>query len=229
MFSRRVAGFLLLWVACTASPILLAQSEEQRVSLFLGGSEVTRQFIKGTMLKVDEAFSQVGIDTYWVNLPTKRSLQMAASGRVDGVYIRREKEDDVYSNLVKIDVPIFYAVGWVWVHPDRSCPGSIEELKTMSAADAVGFGLLDSVPELRGVRRETVTDVRSAFKVLKSRRVDYLVIPELATKYYQKEMGLEFKRCFDKPLYNIKHYTFLHKKHAALIPDLEEAFSRLFP
>jgi len=229
VLNRRVVGLLLLWVACTTSPALLAQTDEQRVSLFLGGSEVTRHFLKGTMEKVDKAFSLAGIDTYWVNLPTKRSLEMAASGRIDGVYIRREKTDAVYSNLVKIDVPIHTATSWVWINSVRACPTSLSEMANWSTVDVVGFGFLDSVPVLKDLHRESVKDIRSAFKVLISGRIDYFVASERATKYYQREMGATLKRCFDEPLYNIKHYTFLNKKHVALVSRLEEAFLHVFP
>lgn len=233
---RLISGIVFWFVACLGGAQAwadkkgaLASTEVYRPSLFLGGSEVTRGFLKGTMEKVDNAFSMAGIDTYWINLPTKRSMEMAASGRIDGLYIRREKPEEIYSNLVKIDVPILTAVSWVWVNADQACPASIADMRDMVTVDVVGFGFLDTIPELKDVPRETVTDIAAGFKVLTSRRIDYFTISEPAARYYEKEMGVVFKRCFDKPIYNIKQYTFLHKKHAALIPKLEEAFSKVFP
>lgn len=57
--------------------------------------------------------------------------------------------------------------------------------------------------------------------MVQSGRADYIILPQNVMNRMQVDEAMSFTRCFEEPLLALKMYTYIHMKHADLLPRLE--------
>jgi polar amino acid transport system substrate-binding protein len=179
-----------------------------------------------------EAFSRIGYDLILDFYPAKRCLLMADSGAVDGLPRHPENLDNFYKNLIRVDIPVSdvtfaaYSVtkdlpgeGWEILR------GSTGNILYIDGVRSVIFNLssLISPDYIKAVKSR-----ESALKMLLIERGDLLIDIEedLDSVISQNQVAYEKIRKVGI-MGHEERYIFLHKKHIALISELEKIIEEM--
>ena len=172
--------------------------------------------------------TQPSIKFRFSDLPAARSLALANNGVIDGDIIRIRDINREFQNLVRVEVPIctieISAFSWT---PNVTV-GSFAALADMDdlvLSTQIGRKLIQSKLEA-APNRLFVESVQRLFVLLEQKRSDIVVL-DRPTAYWI--IGKRLKRSIyevaDTPLAQQDYYLYLHKKHAALVPALEQALA----
>lgn len=175
---------------------------------------------------VGEAFRRCGVELKLVRLPPERGLRNANAGIEDGELIRVGGIEKIYPNLLRVPEKIadlrftafsrHYAVrtdSWAALRPYRI--GIIK-----------GWKIYEN--NLRGIVTPLlVDDAKQLFNLLGRNRVDIVLYTQWAGQAEVRERGMRDARALMPPLASVEVFTYLHKKHAALIPRLAAALRAL--
>lgn len=171
---------------------------------------------------VREAFRRIGLSLHIEHLPAERSLINANEGIEDGVYVRVEGLDRVYTNLRRVPEKIgdyeFVAFGR---HKDLRIAGW-ESLADYHVAIVTGWKIL----EQNIVASRSLTKVKDAsllFQALIDDKVDLVVYNRLDGYGQIKEMKLQGVYALQSPLATKEMFLYLHKSREGLVPLLCEA------
>jgi len=164
---------------------------------------------------------------YKLNLPANRSLMSAANGNLDGDILRQPFAVEGLTSLVQVNVPLARFEFWVWVLANGHCPPSEAELVNFKPVGLLGIKYFDLVYRHSKVGFEQVTGIPAMAKMLKLGRADYSLAGLKSIEFISKSSGIKFKTCFRRPHISLDGFIYLHLKHQALVPLLEEAFKPL--
>ncbi|ABC30107.1 conserved hypothetical protein [Hahella chejuensis KCTC 2396] len=179
-----------------------------------------------------EAFRRIGYGLELKVFPSERSGALANSGYVDGLPGRVKDYNSHYRDLIRVDVPLwtmeFVAYSNVALRLDVF--GWEALAKSIYRVDC-RIGVIRCVSMLSkplSNRLELVYSAESALKRLQLRRSDVYV--DLATIVdpllrEEKYASMGIKRVGAVEL--VENYLYLHKKHQALVPNLEVALKNM--
>lgn len=168
-----------------------------------------------------EAFSRLGLVLKIVNLPSERALINANEGIDDGNFARVKGLEQRYPNLIRVAEeittfefvafsarPAFRTAGW-------------ESLKPYNVGIITGWKILEE--HITGVAALTkVRDERLLFGLLAAGKTDLVIYDRQQGRVVLKQLGLRGIRPLEPPLAVERMYPYLHKRHAALVPKLEQ-------
>lgn len=168
-----------------------------------------------------EAFKRMGIKLKIVNLPSERAMINANEGGDDGTYSRVEGLDKQYPNLIRVSEEItrfefvaftrkaaFKTTGW-------------DSLKPYNVGIITGWKILEN--NIVGAKSLTkVRDEQILFSLLLTGKVDLVVYDRQQGKVVLKQTAAEGVRALEPPLAVKGMYPYLHKRHAELVPKLEQ-------
>jgi len=172
------------------------------------------------------AFDYAGFTLALTPLPPVRALQYAASGSVDGDFMRESNGINHYPTLLAIDVPLKRAPLWVQVLEGAECPAGPEQLSDLKTVTVLGYHYFDAIEQIAASERVQTKDVLSALRVLQAGRVDFLVLVKTVMTTSPKATGIALKSCFKAPLAVVDFYTAIHIKHRDKLPRLEAGLRR---
>ena len=168
-----------------------------------------------------EAFRRMGIKLKIVNLPSERALINANEGVDDGNFARVEGMDKLYPNLIRVSEEIttfeFVAFARNAVFKTRDW----DSLKPYHVGIITGWKILEK--NIVGVKSLTkVSDEKLLFQLLLAGKVDLVVYDRMQGKVVLKQLAAEEVRVLKPPLAIKGMYPYLHKRHAKLVPKLEQ-------
>lgn len=204
------------------------QTSGTDASLKLALSNVTLELMPVGIPKMEQAFRAAGLTVERINLPPKRSTLMAASGEIDGLFVRLQQYEDLYPTLTKVDVPVYTGLARIWVNATTECPESPSGLKDLSTVYVLGYSSYFHIAEIALSPKIQVANFTQAFRMLLAGRADFLVAYQAVAEYFQEKLNLSIKACFEEPLMRLDYYTFLHQKHRHLVPKLEREYRKVF-
>lgn len=173
-----------------------------------------------------EAFKRLGLELEIVNLPSERALINANEGLDDGNFARVEGLEKLYPNLIRVDEEIttfefvaftagaaFSSAGW-------------KSLKPYDIGIVTGWKILEhnitDVKSLTKVRNEKIL-----FGLLAAGRVEAVVYDRMQGRIVLKQLGLRDITELEPPLAVRSMYAYLNKRHADLVPRLEQVLREL--
>jgi len=165
-----------------------------------------------------EAYGQLDVDLRYVTMPRARSLVEANEGRIAGEVARVPMLEDTYSNLIRIDVPL-YTFEIMLVADRRECGicdfESLENLAYVNGVRKVEDFLKSqtTVPETFEAR-----DNEQLFSLLEGHRVQ----AALMTNFDYQQSGLRNNRYYIAlPLERSRAFHYLHRSHQQIAERLQ--------
>ncbi len=172
-------------------------------------------------------FREVGLEAELLIYPTatERSMLNANEGVDDGLAMRVAGLEKQYPNLIR--VPEEVAVNDFVAHTTgaRFATDNWESLSPYVVTYMIGWKVFEqNVP--KGKEITLVRDADQLFGLLKSGRADVALYERWQGLAKSRAMGLKVE-VLEPPLVRTTMYMYLHKKHAALVPQVSVALLKL--
>ncbi|HLF23036.1 MAG TPA: transporter substrate-binding domain-containing protein [Burkholderiales bacterium] len=173
-----------------------------------------------------EAFRRIDVDIQLVRLPAERGLRNANAGIDDGDLTRIAGLERHYPNLVRVPEKImdFEFTAFSRHHTIRTDRWSA--LRPYRVGIIKGWKIYEE--NLRGVVTPVYVDnAEQLFNLLKRDRVDVVLYSRWMGEAQLRERGLLDAAALKPPLASVEMFTYLHKRHAARIPQLAAALREM--
>lgn len=190
-----------------------AQAEKLTLSAFEGSPG---QDMSAVILQ--EAYASMGFEIEVRRYPGLRSLKTANEGYVDGELSRVRAFEKDYSNLVRVPVPVNYLAGTAF--------SKIEDLELRGWESLNGYtigitrGMKFAERGTAGMSIVYANSHKQLFQLLDKGRVDVAINPLVNGLAIIQQLKLEGVRALEPSLVHIDLYHYLHKRHAALVPQI---------
>lgn len=183
--------------------------------------------------KLTQAFAISDIEFTALRVPSNRSLNLAHMGVVDGELSRvgnlHEVTNNKYSNLIKIDHKMLSVWVSVFGIHDNIRIHSLEDIGQYSVCYINGRKFFDDVfaPLVKPGSLMRVNSDRQAFEALAKKRVDIVITThvegqQLIASEPKFSQIKQIKKIIELPI-----YSYIHKKHQALLPELLENLAQV--
>lgn len=174
----------------------------------------------------EEAFRRIGLTIQVDRMPAERALISANSGLVDGDLLRIAGMTALYPNLEQVPEPLFEFEFLGFSRADR-------DIEVRSWADlapyAVGYVRGWKFYEQRlpqGSRATAVGGIGQLMELLRSDRVDVILLDRWQTLWAAREVGVAV-RPVGPPFAVVPLYLYLNRRHAALVGPLSRALAEV--
>ncbi len=172
-----------------------------------------------------EAYHRIGIQIQTISLPAERALLSSNNGDVDGEVNRIKGIENTYSNLLMVPVPVNVLEGVVFTENVAVPVTGWNSLKPYKIGIRRGTKFAEQ--GTKGMNVEPVTTNRQLFLKLVMGRNDVIVTSHVEGLEQIKQLQLKTIIVLEPPLVIVNLYHYLHKKHAALIPDITKALIKM--
>ncbi len=214
----------LRFVAASAAALLLGAPAQAVESITL----VTPTNSMDTVISevvLNAAYTALGIDLTVRRLPAARALAAANAGQFDGEVQRIDGLSRAFPNLVQVRIPTNYIDAVVFTARDNSDVARWQDL----SAHRVGIirGIKFAEQRTEGMNRLVVSDYKNLFVMLSRDRIDYAVSPLIVAEYHIRQNSIRGVRASLPPLERFELFHYLHKRHIALVPQIEAELARM--
>jgi len=175
---------------------------------------------------ITEAFKRLGLELEIVDLPSERALINANDGIDDGNFARVEGLEKQYPNLIRVaeEITTFEFVAFTAGPAFRTTGWA--SLKPYNVGIITGWKILES--NITGVGSLTkVRDEQLLFGLLAAGKADVVVYDRRQGRVVLAQLGLRGITELEPPLAVKSMYPYLHKRHAALVPRLEQTLREM--
>lgn len=173
-----------------------------------------------------EAFRRIGVAVRHDILPSERTLQNSNQGVDDGTYARVAGLESLYPNLIMVPEPVAEVLFSAFTKDPALRIDGWAGLKPHSLGIITGWKIVEAntadVPS-----RTSVKDEEALLALLDSGRVEVVVVERSTGREFARRMGLKGVRTLDPPLERRPMHLYLHRRHAGLVPQLNEALRQM--
>lgn len=214
---RRNIGFALaLWLfvplfAC-AHELVFSSIEKTPIT-----------FLAESMLS--QAYGELGYDIKMVSMPSRRSLNMANSGRVDGELFRIAGIEKAFPNLVPVPYPLMRGRLMAVTLGAGITDWNPQQLS--NAVVGVRRGIIVAERAARGLKAIVVNDFDQMLNLLKLGRIDVGLVAEVQGVSSMNAEQRAQLVMLDRPVTEFTLYHYLNNKHHGLVLPLAQVFRRL--
>lgn len=167
-----------------------------------------------------EAYARINIPISIVFTPAERSLRLANRGIVDGEIFRKRGIDDIYTNLIRLPVPINTIEIVAFVKNKNLKITNWGDLRPYRVGIRRGIKVLESATA--GMTVVSVSRVEQLLKMLEKDRLDVVVVSKvLANKSFESSPPNNIYM-LNTPLAKVELYHYIHKKHIKLVPAISK-------
>lgn len=174
---------------------------------------------------IRETYTQLGIETEFVKLPSEQRLLMLNNGELDADFVARKNLNETYNSVVKVPVPLVEADLVIFCAQDLPCSGDI--LNDPLATIYADLGTLTVLNAVFGI------DVQAQVGNLESEQTMTQLFESGRINYYVAEIvhGGKFQQ-INAPhnthvIGTTEGYHHVHQRHAHLVPQIEKALLRV--
>jgi polar amino acid transport system substrate-binding protein len=173
-----------------------------------------------------EAFHRIGYEMIMEFYPGERCLWVADAGEVDGIPQRDGNLDDLYQNLIRVEVPLADVLFTAYTIKEDIQVDGWESMKDAPYRILYVDGVQCIKTNLESILPSefifAINNRESALKMLLAQRGDILIDREetLDSVISQNKVAYESIRKAGI-LGKEEQYIYLHKKHSPLVPELE--------
>lgn len=220
-----LACFLLL-----TSSLSLAASDEPVLTLVTGDMVAGFYHSSEQTGLVDEllelALKRMGYRLRVLTVPTERSLKIAAEGYADGELLRTAAIERYFPFLLQVPEALIEGEFVVFSHEPIDLSQGWQALSGKSVGIVIGMKIIENnVPANASITK--VKDEKLLFALLKRKRIDYAVFIRDMGQYYLHKNNIKGLLVTKMHLDKVPAYTYLHPKHAALVPRLANALKEM--
>ena len=173
-----------------------------------------------------EAFRRIDIPVRLVRLPSERALKNAEKGVDDGSYVRIVGLSSQYPNLIMVPEPMSEFSFTAFTRDPAITTATWSDLRARSVGLVTGWKLVEKkladAPHVSRVR-----DEEALFALLDRNRVEVIVSSLHAGQEIIRRHGYHNVRALNPPLAVQPMHLYMHKKHAALVPLLDQALRQM--
>jgi len=202
------------------------QQTNARIKNITISSIVNEQTHELTKEVVRAAYKKIGISVEFDDLPARRALEWANSGRTDGDLARIDGTEKKFKNLIKISTPVTEFKGVVFTRKIKKIILSWEDLNGLIVGIIGGIQYSDI--GTKGLNSILAQDMSHLFKLLSKDHIDVAVAVLDAGRI---EIHRNFKeskiQIIGQPLYSAQLFHYVHKKNKDLVPLLEMALQEM--
>jgi polar amino acid transport system substrate-binding protein len=166
-------------------------------------------------------FKRIGVEVEVTAVPTERSLINVNSGIDDGDLFRVAGVEAEYPNLIRVPEKIMDNEFVAYTKRGDIRIRSWADLKPYSVAYTTGWKIYDR--NVKGVRDLVTTpSINGLPPLLDMNRADVILMDRWQGQWVLQQSGHQFM-LQEPPLARVEIFTYLNKKHAALVPRLAQA------
>lgn len=172
------------------------------------------------------ALKRMGYRLRVLTVPTERSLKMAEAGLADGELLRTAAIEKYFPTLQQVPEALVEGEFVVFSHEPIDLREGWKALSGKSVGIIIGMKIIENkVPASALVTK--VKDIKLLFTLLKRKRIDYAVFVKDIGQFYLHNNNI--KGLFVNKMYldKVPAYTYLHPKHAALVPRLANTLKEM--
>jgi ABC-type amino acid transport substrate-binding protein len=168
---------------------------------------------------VREAYERIGLSVVFDDLPARRALIWANSGKTDGDLARIDGTEKKFPGLIKIPTPVTAFKGVVFTRKIKQHISSWEDLKGLSIG--VITGIRYSEIGTKDLNPVFATDMPHLFKLLAKDRIDVAIAVgdagriEIHRNFKEDKIHIIGRPVFEAPLFH-----FVNEKNKDLAPRL---------
>ncbi|MGQ4277580.1 hypothetical protein ACQ5ES_11080 [Pseudidiomarina sp. E22-M8] len=217
-YFRTITAVVLVVTCMLFSTSGWAQDEEQQLPEELVFRAAEPSPIANFVVQLfTEAYGKLGINLRFEDMPRNRSLTEANKGRIAGEMGRVERLHDEYTNLVRVDFPLFDSEV-VMVADRRECGlcgfSTIESFAYIGGTQSVEEVLEEGAIDMPRIKAVNFTQLELLYT---NDRVDAILVNDFEAEQLQ---AVDEYTIF-VPYKRNTGYHFLHRKYAFLVPKLE--------
>lgn len=204
--------------------VLLAQTSSfaEPVLTFGRPHDPIAEFSSQMLLK---AYTRMGYELKFVDLPAERSLMKSNTGSLDGEVNRIKGIETKYGNLIMVPVAVNFFEGVVFTKRHDFRVNGWASLRPFTIAIRIGTKFAEyRTAEMNVTKFSTYEKI---FLLLYNDRYDICVSSRMTGLYQIKKQNLIGIKTLEPPLETINLYHYVHLKHKALIPMISKELQRM--
>jgi polar amino acid transport system substrate-binding protein len=176
---------------------------------------------------LSEGFKRANIPLKYQTLPPERSLINSNLGIDDGEAGRIWNINKQYKNLVRVNVPI-HSIDIVLLSRKNLHIKDISDLKPYNVGLIRGVKIAESIAKkAKPLSITNATAYLMLIKMLTNHRIDVIITSKIALLTMLSETKEQGLFMTSKPIVSLPLYTYVNKKHKALVPQLEKAYNSM--
>jgi polar amino acid transport system substrate-binding protein len=172
-----------------------------------------------------EAYQQLGIKVHIEQFPSKRSLLMSNTGQVDGEVCRVKGIEKEYSNLLRVPVTLQSFDAVVFTKKQGLSILGWDDLQPYRIGLMRGAVLAHQLT--KGMSVHSGSTLEQLLLMLEMDRLDVIITERNMGLHVIKQLQLEGITIIEPPLITFNSYHYVHKQHAALIPNLVKVLQKM--
>lgn len=175
---------------------------------------------------VIEAFRRLGLALEIVNFPSERALINANEGVEDGSYSRVEGLEQQYPNLIRVAEELTTFEFVAFSAGARFKTTDWRSLQPYTVGIVTGWKILErNITAVKSLTK--VRDEKLLFGLLAAGKADVVVYARLQGRVVLQQLGMRGITELEPPLAVKSMYLYLHKRHAGLVPRLEQTLREM--
>lgn len=220
MATTRSLKFSSVILVLLSLVVSAAQGQKLTFSAFEGspGQDMSELILR-------EAYASMGMEIEVLRFPGLRSLDTANKGIVDGELGRVKAFEHDYPNLVPVPLPVSYLSGTAFSKIDGLKLNGWDSLRGYSIGITRGMKFAEQGTD--GMPIVEANSHEQLFQLLDRGRIDVAINPLVNGLGIIEKLGFEGIHALEPPLVHIELYHFLHRRHAALIPEVAETIRKM--
>lgn len=229
--SQRIRNVVATWCVIAlstfaAAPVLAAEVDTYTLNTSTGAPYATPDQQGFLDLIVKEAFERIGRKgNVAMYSASKRALINANEDVDQGVAMRVKNLEKKFPNLVRVPESIIENDFVAYARDLQLSTASWDTLKPYAVTHVHGWVIFErNMP--KGQNVTTVKEPNQMFKMLDKERVDIALYERWQGLQYVKAKGLTV-RVLEPPLASVSMYMYVHKKHANLVGELDQALKAM--
>jgi polar amino acid transport system substrate-binding protein len=216
----------LIGLGLFAATPALAHAAQPRLTLATGAREPFTTTTNGPGFAEEllrEALRRIGHDLAVLSLPPERALVNANAGIEDGDMFRAPGLEKDYPNLVRVPQPLLENDFVAFTLRADVDVQRWADLARYSVAHITGYKILER--QLAGSTNvTTVRDNELLLALLANGRADVILNSRWVGLWFARRAGLSLRE-LEPPLLRVPMFTYLHRRHQALVSPLAEALA----
>ena len=222
---QRIAWFAVLVIAMTTFTAPSGYAASEKLVLVTAalpplGSAPGQQGFLEQMAR--EAFRRIGRSVEVSTLPGERALINADSGLEDGDLYRAPGFEKEYPNLIRVPEKMGDMEFMAYAKRPDIQLHAWSDLQPYVVAYATGWKIYDRMVKAREVTKVRAID--DLFPLLANDRADVILIDRWQGLWAARAQGYN-PRAIEPPLARAEMFMYLHKRHAAIVPELARALA----
>jgi len=207
--------------------LLMVTSFANADTFTIGLAKETASAFEKELGFITQMYENLGHTVNIKSLPGARSLSNANSGDIDGDALRIATIAQQAPNLIPVKVALGTVKVTFFGKPDSTYK-TAEDLNGLTLAAPQGIQLSKDIAAKHNMKLSEAPSLEAAAKMVGAGRADLFVFVEGQGLQAIGKAGLSDKVVVvGEPLALIPLFHFVHKKHAAIVPSLEEALSAI--